>query len=191
MANVNRVFGFRPVKHMNGNPWNGMANKYYVQAADATAIYLGDMVDLDGSSDTDGVPSVTKPAASATNTILLGPVVGFSIDPTNLNTPQYRTASTARYVWVADDPNLVFEAQGDASIAAADIGLNAEFSDAGGSTTTGLSGQEVEVSTKATGAALPLKIMGLMPRVDNATGADAKLLVKINSHRFGNIVAGV
>ncbi len=33
MANTSSINGFRPVKHLNGSPYNGQANIYYVASA--------------------------------------------------------------------------------------------------------------------------------------------------------------
>src|SRR5690242_3946537 len=103
MANVSRVNGLRPVKHVDGSPWNGQLNRYYVAAADGTAIFQGDLVALAATIDAVGVPGVTKLAAPGT-AAAVGVACGFSINPLNLNSPQYRPASTAMYVLVSDAP---------------------------------------------------------------------------------------
>lgn len=191
MANVSRVNGFRPVKYLNGAPWNGQANLYFIPSGDATATFIGDLVTLDSSGDPSGsggngygVRSVVQGVAAGA---VVGAIVGFAIDPTNLNTPQYRAASTGRYVYVADDPNLLFEAQEDAvggALALADIGLNVDFVVGSGSTTTGTSGMQIDTSTKATTATLPLKLVEFSRRQDNEVGsANAKVVVKINNHQ--------
>ena len=119
-----------------------------------------------------------------------GVVVGFAPDPTDLNVPIYRRASTDRYVYVVDDPNVLFEIKCDdvgSTLAAADIGLNASIVVGSGNTTTGASGVELDTSTKATTATLELKIMELARRVDNELGsANQKVIVKINNHQFGS-----
>lgn len=182
MANVDRVNGFRPVMHLNGAPYNGARTAYAVLAGDSTALFVGDLVKLAGSADTEGRRSIAQAAASDP---VIGVVVGFDVDPTNLNTPQYRAASTARTVYVADDPTIIFEAQADEALAAADHGLNVNFQVGSGSTVTGASGMEVDSSTKATTATLPLKFIGWVRRQDNETNAaNNKVLVKINNHQL-------
>src|SRR5258708_5217607 len=66
MANISRVNGFRPVKHLDGSPYNGQVNKYWVAAGDGTALFVGDIVKLSGTSDTDGNASVIQVAAGNT-----------------------------------------------------------------------------------------------------------------------------
>lgn len=185
MANVDRTNGFKPVRHLNGSPYNGAYTEYAVLAADGTALYVGDPVKLSGTADADGVASVAR--AAATNPVV-GVVVGFGIDPTNLNTPQYRAASTLRKVYVADARDLVFEVQADDVIAITAVGQNADLvSTTGGDTATGASGMELDASTKATTATLVFKILGFPRRPDNEINATHnKVLVMINAHQHGD-----
>ena len=192
MANANTPFGLRPVRHRNGAPYNGAATRYYVPASDSTALYLGDPVIIAGSADADGVASVTK-ATAAGGAYMLGPVVSVEpADGTNSggrDSTTYRAASTAAYVYVADDPDLIFEVQEDAvggALAAADVGLNGDWIAGSGSTVTGLSGAQLDTSTKATTATLQLRILGFVQRPDNEIGANAKVLVSINLHSLNN-----
>lgn len=182
MANTSRVNGFKAFQYLDGTPYNGKVGQYYVQAADGTAIYVGDMVLLDGSGSTAGIASVTKATAAGA---VIGPVVGKVIDPTNLNTPQYRAASTAAFVYVADSPDLLFEVQSSASLTATAIGLNANLVDAGGSTITGTSGETIDATSVTTTTTAQFKIVGFTQRIDNEPGTAVKLLVKVNNHQFG------
>lgn len=195
MANVSRVFGLRPVKHLNGSPYNGQFNVYYVPASDGTAMGAGDLVKLAGSASADGYATVAQSAAGNPS---IGVVVGFVVDYTNLNTPSaYRAASTARYVLVSDSPDVVYEVQEDAvggALAVTSVGLNADAVVAAASSTTGQSGMQLDSSTAATTATLQLKILGFVNRVDNEIGsANAKMWVTINNHQLasGTGVAGV
>lgn len=195
MANANRATGLRPVKHTNGSAWNGQSNLYFVPATDANAMGIGDLVSLAGSASPDGYATVVR---STAGTAVIGVVVGFYVDVTNLNNPgAYRPASTARYVMVTDSPDTIYEAQEDAvggALAVTDVGLNVDFIVGAPSATTGLSGTMVDTSTKATTATLPLKIIGFVNRPDNEIGtANAKIWVQINNHQLasGTGVAGV
>lgn len=188
MANSNTPTGLSPVRHRNGAPYNGAATRYYVPASDSTALYVGDPVIFAGSADTDGVATVTK-ATAAGGAYMLGPVV--SVEPISRDSTVYREASVARYVWVADDPDLIFEVQEDAvggALAVADVGLNADWIAGTGNATTGISGAMLDTSTKATTNTLQLRIIGFSPRVDNEVGnANAKVLVSINLHSLRNL----
>jgi hypothetical protein len=50
MANIARPFGLRPVRYLNGTPWTGQARAFYVPSTYATALYIGDPVQLTGTS---------------------------------------------------------------------------------------------------------------------------------------------
>lgn len=198
MANISRVNGFRPVMHTDGSPWNGQVTRYFASASDATAIFNGDLVKLSTASDTQGqallggvnsvvggTPGVTKFVAG-TDSAAVGVAVGFMINPLNLNSPQYRVASTAMYVLVADAPDTVFEVQYTGTIAATSFNKNVNVTDAGGSTVTGFSGETVDGTTVATTATLPLRIHGAVQKVDNdISSANPKVLVYINNHQLG------
>lgn len=181
MANVSRVHGFKPAKTGLGAPWNGQLTKYFVTAGDTTAIFVGDLVSLSGGSDANGVRAVTKTAIGGA---AVGAVVNVEYNPVNLNTPQYRPGSTAMYVYVADDPQTVYEVQASGTVAATTAGLNANHADAGGSTVTGQSGETVNFATASTTATLTLKILDFVQAPDNEIDTAAKVRVKINNHQL-------
>lgn len=189
MANTSRVNGLRPVKYLNGAAYNGAFRTYFIPSGDPTAVFVGDLVKADGTSDptasgglAKGIQSVIQAAAADAS---IGVVVGFAIDPTNLNTPQYRAASTGRYVYVADDPNILFEVQvSSTGLLNTSIGLNANVVVGSGSTTTGASGMLLDIANMDTSATKQLRIMEASQRVDNdITAANDKVVVRINNHQ--------
>lgn len=192
MANPDTPFGLVPRKYLSGAPYNGAVNIYSVAAGNGTAIFVGDLVTLAGTSQTiDGIvyPDVVQ---SATGDIFQGAVV--AVLPDTADSLIYRAASTRRLLAVADDPNLVFEAQevsGGTPLTANDIGLNINVVVGSGSTVTGQSGMELNNGTEATTNTLDLKITGFVNSPDNAVGEHAKWFVRINRHRFVNQVDGV
>ena len=189
MANVDRPAGFKPVRHLNGNPWNGMANMYYVPVGDSTALFMGDAVKSEGSADATGkYPTVIQ--AAATDAIR-GVVIGFSDQPyiatdtTNLNR-MYRPASTAMYVLVVDDPDVIFEIQEDNvgnDIDADMIGLSTDIAVGSGNTANGMSGMELDSSDTATGEG-QCKLLRVSNREDNALGTHCKFDVLIIEHEM-------
>ena len=185
MANADTPFGLRPVRYLSGSPYTGSFNLYSTAAGDATAIFIGDPVTLSGTSQTiDGAIYMDVDQA-ATGDIMVGVVVG--VLPTNRDSLIYRAASTQRLLMVADDPNLVFEIQevsGGTALTANDMGLNANFVVGSGSTTTGMSGVELNNATEAATNTLDLLIVGFVNRPDNAVGEHAKWLVRLNDHQF-------
>ena len=65
MANVSRINGFKPVKHLNGSPYNGQANIYEVPAGEAVPVFVGDLVKLSDSAGTAGFPAVEAAVAAS------------------------------------------------------------------------------------------------------------------------------
>lgn len=182
MANSDRPNGLKPVKHQNGNPWNGAVNQYYVPAGDTVAMAVGDPVILGSTASADGYPTIAK--SEDTTTPLVGVVVGFRVDPTDLNiTGSYRPASTARYVLVCDDPDVIFEAQVDSAIGIAGTNMNYAYVDGGINTSTGTSGVEIDGSEITTLNTAHFQVVGFKDAVDNdPTLINAKVLVRINLH---------
>lgn len=207
MANISKINGFRPVKHVTGAPYNGQSNIYAVAAGDATALFVGDVVKLAADANTQGVQYVTAHAAGTAGTgqPALGVVVGVintKLDPVtgnmsggsiSLDTPVYRPASTAQYVLVADSPDLIYEVEATAAgsayaFAVADVGQNANIFAGAGSTSTGNSAHSLNMSDKGTAATLPFKITGVAAKVGNeVTGNYTKVNVQINNHQFKSV----
>lgn len=194
MANLDTPFGFKPVKHLSGAPWNGKANVYYIPSTDNTATFVGDAVKLAGSADATGkYPTIAQ--AAATNAIC-GVVIGFADNPyvgTNPDYPmrRYRPAATAMYAFVVDDPFVIFEVQEDSadnSITADMVGLATDIVVGSGSTTTGRSAMELDSSDTAT-AAGQCRIMRLVNRDDNELGNYAKWEVLIAEHQYLNTIS--
>lgn len=188
MANANNPRGLVPLRDAGSKVETGGVEMFYVPASDATALYIGDPVVKNGSSDAAGVAGVIRAAAAGPIT---GVVEGFLPDGTT-NMVGYRAASTAAYVLVRTDPNTLFEIQDTAgNIAAADVGLNVNMTLTAGSATRRRSAVTVDSATKATTATLALKIVGLRQIPNNDFGAYAKLLVKINNSTEASASAGV
>lgn len=208
MANVSRPMGFFPLRHLNGSPWNGQVNPFLVPSSDGTAVYIGDVVKTAGTSgaagtvvngmDCEGMQAVIRVAAGNAGQDIVGVVVGFLPDVTDL-TKKHRAASTNRIALVVTDPTVVYGLQEDADttpVAAASVGLNAAFTTTAGSATTGLSGMELDSTSVATTNTLPIKVLGLLKRSDNAlntggAGTDKAVFeVMFNTGLFAPNVAG-
>lgn len=194
MASV--LAGFRPVKHMNGSPFNGQVNRYMISASDSAATNVGDFVQLsDNNALVDqqgfGVYPAVERIGSGTAVPIVGVIVGFEVDYSNLNTGNYRAASTRRIALVADSPDLLFSGPQDGTggvVAAASVGLNVAINLGTASTSAPYaSGMSVDSSTVATTSTLPLQILGVTASPDNdetSTSRPAELLVRINTHAF-------
>lgn len=210
MANTSRINGFKPVKHLNGAPYNGQANLYEVPAGEAVPVFVGDLVKLSDSAATSLYPAV-EAVVGASAQIAAGPILGAVVgivnskfDPVagalssgsiSLDTPVYRPASTKQFVLVCDSDDVIYEAEADASVAATSIGLNVGVG-ASAHTNPLLNGASpmYVYSTTApdTTSTRPLQILGIVNRPDNEIGANSKVLVRINVQSYGSVgVAGV
>lgn len=204
MANANVARGILPYRHYDGSYWNGSLNMYFVPAAYATALFIGDPVDvISGSNDANGVPAVqlgvvASPVIGAFMGIVTGgsPAIAVTRDLT-VSHP----ASTAQYILVADDPTLLYMVQDDASAQARApnqwAGRNANLVSGTGNATYGYSGWQLAASTVAVTNTLDVKIIRPLDQADNTisnvanTNMNAKWLVKLNNHRFANQIAGI
>jgi hypothetical protein len=192
MANSDNPAGATPVQHRNGGPYNGAFRVYSVAAGDGTALMVGDFVKLAGTGQTINGRVLQDIVRAATGDVIVGVVVG--VAPATQDSLRYRAASTLREVYVADDPDLLFEIQEGSTgtaLTANDIGLNIDFVVAAGSTVTGNSGTQLNNATEATTNTLDLHLVQPVPRDDNAIGYSCKWLVTINRHQYSNQVAGV
>lgn len=196
MANTSRVNGFRVVKHLNGSPYNGQANIYYIASA-ADEVFVGDIVKHGGTADANGIPTVDL----ATTEVPVGVVVGImhsKFDPAgkmttgstalDLPTAANIAASAAGYVLVADSPDIVMEVEtSNGTPAVTDIGLNATLA-TGTRTSTGVtSPATIDVGTFSTTSTLNFRLLGFSQKVGNEVGASAKVQVMFNRHQFGAV----
>jgi len=187
MANTSRVNGLRVVKHLNGSPYNGQANIYYVASA-GDEILVGDPVKIGGAADANGIPGADLCGVSD---VPLGVVVGVyhsKFDPagkmnsgsTALDLPAATqiAASGTGYILVADSPDVVMEAEtSNGTIALADI-----------TSATTSSTVTIDAGTEATTSTLNFRLLGFVQRPDNEfPAASARVLVGFNRHQFGSV----
>lgn len=193
MPNSDAATGLKPVGSINGAPFSGRVTRYYVPSSDSTAIYVGGLVKPGGSGNAAGT-AMGVTGNVATGDAVVGVVV--SVEPVTRSSTVYRAASTERYVYVADDPNTIFEVQedsGGAALAVTAIGNTADLTGfTSGSTATGKSSIEIDSSTAtASGDGTEdVLLLALAPRPDNEVGTNAKWLVRLNNHFFVDGVAG-
>ena len=198
MANANVGFGLKPINTAGSTPATSGTNAYFIDSA-ASAIYQGSPVIA-----TDGGEIAVSSSASGDTLKFVGVFAGC----------EYVSSTTGKKVWsnywpgsgadtnfdiighVYDNPMQRFVICSDASLtnkagAIATIFVLAEFSAesgkgaANGSTTTGISAAQLDVSTvDAADLSHPLKIVGVLDDPENAdfTAAGIPLIVMINNH---------
>lgn len=204
MANVNTPRGLSPVGTITGAAYNEQGRLYAI-ANDGTNTYaIGDVVKVAGGSDTSGVPYATKAATTDTP---VGVIVGIRVsDPSNslvgttlaLNTIYLPLNSGLRYVYVVDDPSVIFQVESDATgVSAANVFSNTGLTITADQTSlaqssplssTVVAGASIKAIGTSGSLALPLQIIGLEQIENNAAGAYANVLVKWNKHQFLNPV---
>ena len=179
MANADSPIGLRPIRHRNGAPYSGSGSLYHINNAQVVA--PGDPVIVTGSADTGGIPSVVRATAGTSNRItgvMISRVAGDGslLQDDSLNT----VASTAQYILVEDNPDVVFEAQCDGAFAVTDVSANANLTAA--APVEGKSQWEVDSTSFAVTATLQVRVLRIVRRLDNEVGANASLEVMINLH---------
>jgi len=187
LANLDAAFGLIPIRHMNGNPWNGVTTRCLVEDNYGTALFIGDPVIVTGvvgSDDTTGVGPVVNIASAGDTNRISGVVTSIQPIPTNLAV-NYMPASTGGYVNVCMDPDVVFIVQDDAgaTLTSAVISDNAVLASGTGSTVTGRSAWELAAATApASDASYQLLILSVHDVPDNAVGANCIWEVLISNH---------
>lgn len=196
MANANTPYGLRPYAYRSGGPYNGAVRTYYVPVGNGTALYLGDPVQIvTNSSDGNGVQTA-EIATAGGGTYVLGAFMGISNNAGTATIPllqsqtPYLPASTAAYIYVSDDPDLLYAIQEDSvggAMVSGASGRNADLVAGSGSTYTSQSGWQLDSSTLQTTNTLQMRIVQLLQEADNAVGVNAKWLTMINLNTFRNL----
>ena len=176
MANVDNPNGFHP---LNGKPLR--VTKYPIEASYGTALYIGDMVVLSSGY-------IIKSTA-ATDNQLLGAVVGFECRDQGIKEGGYYPASSTYdwYALVADDPYQRFVVQDDAggTLSEANIGATMNIKQThSGSTTTNLSGMEIDSSATDGAVTDQVRLIGIVDDPNNAWGDNGDYIVEIHNHQL-------
>jgi hypothetical protein len=193
MANKDAAFGMKPVRMIGGAPYTGGQSRYRIAANYGTSIFQGDMV----AQVTGGTVEVHADGGTV-------PVVGvfngcMYTDPTSGEQvlSNYYPASTNAsdlIAFIIDDPDVVYEVQADDTFPVADLFGNFDIVyTSAGSTSTGISGAELDVTTGATNTNLPIKAIDISEDPNNSdTGAaNTNVLVVIQNSIFGVKSAGL
>ena len=187
MANIDAPFGLRPIAKLGSAPGGTTGTtKYSISDGDGP-IFTGDPVKYKN----DGTVEVAT-AGDASCGVFMG---CFYTDPTT-SKPTFRNHFPASLspgdaiAFVADDPDQLYIAQQDSdgsNLVAADLNLNADLVFGAGSTSTGMSGVEIDSSTKNTTAALQVRLIDFYDTPSNdATANNSILVIKINNHQLGS-----
>ena len=189
MANVDAPFGLRPVRHLSGMSWNGQTERCYIASSYATALYVGDPVELTEETDDQDTTCLhmsVKGITAGDTHPLIGVITSFEPLASD-TTKNYNPASTERYANVCMDPSVVYHIQDDGSATPTKLlpGQNACLINThAGSTATGLSGVELDLTTPAANASFQLLILRMARLPKNELAIHAIWEVLINLHQL-------
>ena len=168
--------------------------KYYVPAAQAGVIGIGDCVIKVGDANDNevrtgcgvyapGALSEVTRATSGDGNLITGVVVSVDANPDDNGGASYRKTLTESVIGVADDPSALFKVSADAVMVVDDIGLNTNLVGAAGANTTSGRADVLADADASADASGQLLIIGMDRTVGNAmTDAAPELIVKINQH---------
>ena len=187
MSNQLEKFGLRPYRKLDGTPLVGAQNRYTIAAGYATAIYQGDMVKPVASG------NIERHAAN-TSAAVVGVFNGvFYNDPTTQK-PTYKNYYPGGITptqgditaFVVDDPDAVFLMDADEAFTRADLFKNYSVSTAGGTTQTGISQVQLDVSVSGTAASYVVQAIDISqdPENSDVSTSNANILVRINNHFY-------
>ena len=189
---VSAPYGLQPINRIDGMPYAGAIRQIPVAAGFGTAIFNGDTVVI--NSDGYLIKSTT------TNT---GDIVGVCMGGSYVNSGgqtvqgQYipalaSTASNLAYAYVVDDPTALFKVavvtsgttMGTAGRTV--VGSNLPLVLNAGNTNTGNSAFAVTLTGAGTTAAIPIRVIDVVPETATAADTYTELLVKINNHQYND-----
>ena len=192
MANTLGKFGLRPARQLNGSPFINAQNRYRIAANNTTAIFQGDLVIPTTSG------QITRYVAGTSNAVV-GVFNGcFYTDPTTQKPTwrNYYPASTNAsdiIAFVIDGPDTVFEIDANASFAVADLFQNYSVTNVSGSTLSGISQVQLDVSTSGTASTFVVQAIDIAqdPLNSDLTVSNANIMVRINNHFYKAGTAGL
>jgi|TARA_S200002703_G_scaffold43041_1_gene37448 hypothetical protein len=187
-------FGLRPVGNLSGT-YNGAFRQYPILTSYSTRICFGDVVKLVDGGSTTTIEKDTGTTAATPIGIFLGcRFIDISTKQLTFSQQWSGAAHTEGMAYVCDDPNILFEIQADGSVNDDDIAANAALVQGTSSSTLGISRVSLDISTAATTAALPIRIVDFKGGFDGDEKGTAFpiMICKFNTgHQLGiGVVSG-
>jgi hypothetical protein len=192
---VDAPFGLQALNRVDGLPYAGAIRQISIASTYNTPIYNGDIVRVAaGGTAEKSTVTVDSTTAAANNTV--GVFVGVQYVNSQGQTVQAQyypgnAAATSAVAFIVDDPLAAFRVAVTlansvmSTVNQSIVGTNMAIVQGTGSNTTGNSGLSV-VATNAQGnaAALPVRVIAVIP--DTAANATAftEVLVKFNNHQY-------
>ena len=187
-------FGLRPVGNLGGT-YNGSFRQYPVLSTYSTRICYGDVVKLVDNSTTTTIEKDTGTSSATPIGIFLGcRFIDVSTKQLTFSQQWSGAAHTEGMAYVCDDPNILFEVQANATVNDDDIAANVALVQTASNATLGISRVSINMSTAATTASLPIRIVDFKGGFDGDEKGTAFpiMLCKFNTgHQLGiGVVSG-
>ena len=186
MANKDASFGLRLYSAGGGAAPANLQNKYRIASGYSTAIFQGDLVQVVTAG------TIERVAAGGSG-FILGVFNGCRYtDPTTSketfsNTYPGSISASDIEAFIIDAPLARFEIQADDTFPVTDL-----FGPVG-DTSSGISRMELDVTTGATTATLPLKALDISqdPENSDVSSANTNVVVMINNHLYAAGTTGL
>jgi hypothetical protein len=189
---VSNPYGFKPINRVDGMPYAGAIRQIPIASGYTTAIYNGDPVKI--------VVGGTIERTAASGAVTTGSPVGVLVGCQYTNSSgqtvqaQYFPGSgvTNAVAYVVDDPLAMFKvavayANGVVTTVAQNaVGTNMSYNLGTGSSTTGDSGAFVTAASGANTAALPFRVIAVVPETATSATTFTEVYVKVNLHQYNN-----
>jgi hypothetical protein len=187
MSTTANPYGFRPVNLIGGQPYAGSTRKIKIASGYGTAIGNGDIVSINSSGN---LVKVTATGADGTTNAFPAGVIGIFVgcsytDLTygfvNRQNWVASTSASDALGFVVDDPDVLFAAQADGTLAQTVLGNSLAVVQNAVSTTTGNSTVALLASSAATSTFLPFRVVDFVDSPNSAVGdAYTDVIVKFN-----------
>jgi hypothetical protein len=168
----------------------GMIQTFAVDATHSTLLAKGDAVVITGDGSSTGVSQVDTGNSATANT---GAIVAVAVQIEGENlTETGLPALTAGNVFVQLDPQALYEIESDATLLAADVGLNIGINVVTATKTGGLtfSNMTADSSSAAVTQTLPYRIVALLEGIDSGVLGD-RVLVRPNASTQADGALGI
>jgi hypothetical protein len=191
---VSAPYGLEAVNRIDFMPYAGATRQLPIASTYNTAIFNGDIVMVKGGSIIKSNVTVDSTSDNTAN-LTYGVFVGVQYVNSQQQTVQAQyypgnSAATSAVAYVIDDAAAAFKVavtfSGNATITTANasvVGTNLSIRQGTGSSTTGNSGLSVIAPTSGTGnaAALPVRVVAVIPETATSTTAFTEVVVKLNN----------
>ena len=197
MATTASPYGLKAVNHIGGTPYAGSTRLFPIASGYALNIYNGSVMELNTGGTVEVVEDIGSNADPFPDGVI-GVFVGCTYtDPNsgNITFSNYWPASTVAsdaQAYIIDDPDVVFMAQADATVAQAGLGANVPLaavqSNTTGSTVNGNSNTAIDADAVLT-ATVAFRIVGFVDSPTSTVGdAFTDCLIKFNAgiHSYNN-----